>query len=185
MSTVISIWLQPPAKLKGEIFKMIKDFSNKYKVYSDLKSYKGPHITILEIHSGKYDLKTVMNKVKKISIKFKAFNLRIDGIGYFRRLDELGKRNFVIYLKVKNNRKLVKLKSLVDIEFPNESVRHSGRKFIPHITITHRELDRKRFYDALKEYKDMDFIRSFKVDKIVVSKYNKISKRATIKYIHL
>jgi 2'-5' RNA ligase len=182
MKSVISIWLQPSPKLKKEIFGIIKDFSKKYKVYSDLKSYKGPHITILEIHSGKHDFKTVVNVVKDISVKFKPFDLGINGIGYFRKLDESGKRNFVIYLKVEKNEELFALKDLVDNEFSNESARHEDRGFVPHITITHRELDRKNFYRALKEYKNLDFVRTFVVDGIMVSKRNTKTKKVTIKH---
>lgn len=183
MENVISIWLQPSLKLKKEIFGLIKDFSKKYKVYSDLKSYKGPRITILEIHSGKYDLNGVMNTIKSISIKFKPFNLGINGIGYFRKLDESGKRNFVIYLKVEKNKELFALKKLVDGEFPNESARHEDRGFVPHITITHRELEKESFYRALKAYKNLDFVRTFVVDKIMVSKRNTKTKKVTIKHI--
>ena len=183
MESVISIWLQPSPKLKKEIFRIIKDFSKKYKVYGDLKSYKGSHITILEIHSGKYDLNSVMNTIKSISIKFKSFDLKVNGIGYFRKLDESGKRNFVIYLKVEKNKELFTLKDLVDNEFPKESARHENRGFVPHITITHRELDKKNFYRALKEYKNLDFVRTFVVDGIMVSKRNTKTKKVTIKHI--
>ena len=183
MKSVISIWLQPSPKLKKEIFGLIKDFSKQYKVYRDLKSYKGPHITILEIHSGKYDLKSVVNTIKSISIKFKPFDLKVNGIGYFRKLDESGKRNFVIYLKVEKKEELFALKDLVDNEFPKEPARHENRGFVPHITITHRELEKESFYRALKEYKNLDFVRTFVVDGIMVSKRNIKTKKVTIKHI--
>lgn len=177
MESVISIWLRPHAKLKNEIFQIIKNFSNKYKVYYDVRGYKGPHITILEIHSSKRDFETVGNIVKNISTKFRPFKLKINGVGYFTGLDELGKRNFVIYLKVNKNRKLIALKKLVDAKFPNNSARYKSREFIPHITITHRELDKKNFYRALKEYKNLDFARNFTVNELVVSKYDEKTKK--------
>lgn len=183
MKRVISVWLQPQPRLKIEIFGIIKTFSRKYKVYSDLNGYKGPHISILEIHGNKHDFKTVVKMIKDTSSGTKPFRLWINGVGYFMKKDETGKRNFVIYLKVKSSKQLIKFKHEIDNEFPREYLRHKDRKFVPHITITHRELDKENFYKALKEYKNLDFIRNFTVDRVMVSTRNVKTQKAKIKSI--
>ena len=187
MENKISIWLQPQPKLKAEIFTIIKNFSKKYKVYSDLRSYKGPHITILDINNPKQNFRTLVNLLDRVIEPTKPFNLKVNGIGYFMKLHESGKRNYVIYLKVKKNKELKRLKKLVDSEFPEQLLRYVriNREYIPHITITHKELDKKRFYLALKEYRNLKFFRNFKVDKIVISKYNNKTKKDTINYVNL
>lgn len=187
MTNVISIWLKPQPELNKEIFGIIQDFSRKYKVYSDLKNYKGPHVTILEMHNSKQNLRKVADSIRAIttSNNIKPFSLEINGIGYFMKFDEAYKRNFVIYLRVKNNKRLAYLKHMVDKKFIDVASMHNKRKFVPHVTITHRELDKKRFYHALKEYKNFNFIRSFRVNGIMVSKYNKRTRKALFDYIEL
>jgi 2'-5' RNA ligase len=185
MENVISIWLQPQPNLKSEIFKIIKSFSKKYKVYSDLNGYKGPHITVLEIHSNKQDFKGVIRVIKDVSNNIKPFKLEINGIGHFMKKDATGKHNFVIYLRVKENKQLIKLKHMVDKEFPRESLRNKDRKFAPHITITHRELDKENFYRALKDYKNLEFVRDFIVDRIVISKRDIKTGKITVNKIIL
>jgi 2'-5' RNA ligase len=176
MKNIISVWLQPDPKLKLEIFKIIKSFSKKYKVYDDLNSYKGPHISILSIDGNKQNLKEISEKIKDMSREIKPFRLDINGISYFMKADNKGKRNYVIYLKVKRNKQLTALKNKIAREFPKESLRHKDRKFIPHITITHGELDKESFYKALKENRNLNFVRNFIVNGVMVSKRNSNDK---------
>ncbi len=184
MEKVISIWLQPDTKVRNEIFQIIKNFSKEYKVYRDLRGYKGSHITILEVHGCEENFKTVVDRVENLAAKIEPFALGVEGVGYFMKLNASRKRNFVIYLKVKTSRKLTALKNLVNREFP-ESTRQEGRGFVPHITITHSELNKKTFYRALEEYRDFDFARNFVVKTVMVSEFDAESKKARIKSIVL
>ena len=168
MEKVISLWLQPDKKVQDEIFQIIKNFSKKYKVYRDLKGYKGPHITILEVRSRKENFKTVIDRVENLAAKTAPFALDVEEVGYFMKLDASRKRNFVIYLKVKASGRLTALKGLVDREFP-ESAEQEGRRFVPHITITHGELNKKDFCRTIKEYRNFAFARNFVVKTVMVS----------------
>jgi 2'-5' RNA ligase len=184
MTDVISIWLQPPSKVKEEIFEFTKDISKKYKVYRDLNSYKGPHITITEIAGAKQNFENVVANIKRISADISPFSLKTNGVGYFMKANKNGTPNFVIYLKVRKTKPLIELKRRIERIYTNIQISKYG-PFVPHITLTHGDLDRKNFYRTLKEYRNLDFVRAFKVDKLMVSVYATRTRKATIKRVKL
>jgi 2'-5' RNA ligase len=181
MKRIISVWIRPENRLRKEIVNLTRKFADKYNSYKALNDYKGPHITLFEIAEDPKKLDNVIRRLQPTCWRFRPFEIKINGIGYFRRKDATGKRNYVIYLKVLKNKKLYRLRkeiekqSFIDAQYP--------LKFRPHITISRADLDKDRFYAALREYENLIFLKKFAVTGIMVST-RIMTKKKIIKNIH-
>lgn len=80
----------------------------------------------------------------------------------------------VIYINIKNGQLLYELhgqleKKLINVTGNKKKV---NSQFHPHITIATRDLDQKKFPDALLTFKERKFERNFEAEKITLLKHN-------------
>jgi 2'-5' RNA ligase len=185
MERIISIWIRPEPRIKKEIFDVVRAFSKKYKVYKDLRSYKGPHVTTLDFWDSGHSFEDIVKRTRTECASRKSFRVRINGISYFTKMNKTGewkgKRNYVMYFRVRRDKQLVDLHNRMKAVFGNSVTDY--RIYMPHITISHQELDKERFYRALKEFRNFGYSRSFTVSGVFVSTYNKGTKSARIKFV--
>ncbi len=182
MDIIVSIWASPEITVKKEITAIIKDFSKKYKAYTAVKDYKGPHITIINLKIPKTEFDSIFENVKAISLPTKKFKIQINGIGYFTAYHS-GSPNYVIYFKILKTQDLSKLYRRLKKRFKAQLFGYP--KFTPHITLTMRDLTRTDFYLALKDFKHLKFSRRITIKKIMVSYKDNHSGKAIVKTVKL
>ncbi|EQD30899.1 Phosphoesterase HXTX [mine drainage metagenome] len=169
MFDTVILQVRPYAKLKRDIRSIIKDFSVRYKVYRDANSMSGPHITLIDLSGITHTYEDIADRARQIANKTEPFKAYIDGIASFSQLNRKGgpihkKYNYVIYLKIVENDYLLDLHRRLVSKFGKEYAIH--KNFVPHITISHKDLDTRKFNKALKEFKHFEFKRSFTVNGI-------------------
>jgi 2'-5' RNA ligase len=183
MRRVISVWIRPDPKLKKEVSAIIKAFSEKYKVYKAFNEWKGPHITVFAMESDYNNIKNITSKAKNAINTVKPFKVYVKDVGYFMKADSTGKRNYVIFLKIRHTRPLHNLWRIFNENF--KEYRISFPKYVPHMTITLNDLDKKTFYTALKEYKNFKFSRDFVVNEVKLSTRKRNIKEIEVHTIKL
>ena len=127
-----------------------------------------PHITLFPpfrcTQSAVDDLSIILAEVLK---RFDAFELSIQNFSSFKPR--------VIFLNVKESENLRLLQSALDhllrwqfrlIEMPDT------REFKPHVTIAHRDLDRKLFKSAWQHFQSKSFEESFVLRRIVLFRHD-------------
>jgi 2'-5' RNA ligase len=184
MDDIKVIQIRPPPSLRKEITATINEFANKYKVYRDANS-KNPHITLLDLSNTHYACDYLLHKIGRMAGDFRPFKVRIDGIASF---DSLNKRvgsirkshNYVIYLRVIDDGSTLSLRRKLITSFGEGKSHYS--KFVPHITISHKDLDKRGFERALREYKGFRFRHSFTVKGLYLYAYSGGSK-SYVRYI--
>ena len=177
MKRKIQVFIQPDAKVRGETRLILKNFAKKYNAYKAYNDWKGPHITVFTMEADREKLDRIVAELKRIIKRLKPFKVHINSTGYFMKSNSSGRRNYVLYLKVKNTRELNKLWSILNKNF--RKYRTSFPTYVPHLTITSEDLDKKAFYAALKKYKNFKFSRDFKVKAVKVSAQGKYLKKSS------
>ncbi|MGC8538177.1 MAG: 2'-5' RNA ligase family protein [Candidatus Micrarchaeia archaeon] len=178
MDSIKVIEIHPPSGLKKEITAILNEFANKYRVYRDA-SRKSPHITVLDLSSTAYTYNYLLDKTKKVAEAIQPFKIRIDGIGSFDQLNKKGgpirrRHNYVIYLRVIDDGNILSMRKKLISNFYEVKLHY--RKFVPHVTISHQDLDKRGFERALKEYRNFSFRHSFTVKGLYLRTYSKSSK---------
>lgn len=164
----LSIWLRPDQKLWKEVSGIIKHVSKEYHTYYNLNEWKGPHITLIFLKFRAQKLQQVVRELSDICSKTKPFNIKLHGIGYFMKMSTvLGRRNYVLYLKPRENAELRRL--YYGVERGLRPYKDLNHPFKPHMTLAHVDLSKDNFYRALKEFKDLKFNRIFTVREIFMS----------------
>ncbi|MCL5404259.1 MAG: 2'-5' RNA ligase family protein [Candidatus Marsarchaeota archaeon] len=172
------IQICPPQRLRKEIIAIMSDFANRYRVYRDA-SRKNPHITLLDISGYAYRQDSLLDKIGKITKDVKPFKVYIDGVSAFdepNRSDGPMRRrhNYVIYLHVVENRDISLLHKKLVAGFGEDKM--NQREFVPHITISHKDLDKRGFEKALREYGALHFKHGFTVNGVYLYTYAEGSK---------
>ena len=173
MKIIISVWLEPPRKLREKINRTIETISKKYKVYGQMYEYKGPHITIFSLECEKSILPDILYNINSLLKNVRAFEVSINNTGYFLR------PYTIIYLRVIKTKKLIDLYNLLNKNFKKDKIGYP--KFTPHLTIANNklnpEIDRIKLSLALKECKNLKFYGKFMAREIKISIYSKNSQR--------
>ncbi len=183
MERIIQVFVQPDAKLRKETFSILKKFAKKYGAYKAYKDWKGPHITVYTMRADYGEIGGLIEKAKSVIKDVKQFKVYIEGIGYFMKADSTGKRNYVIFLRVKKTRELINLWRILNKNL--HEYRASFPKYVPHLTITRQDLDKKKFYAALREYKDLKFSGHFRVVEVKVSTRDKDIQKIIVHTVKL
>ena len=178
MDDIKVIQIRLPPGLKNEIAAIINDFANKYKVYRDANS-KNPHITILDLSYTNYAQDYLLHKIREMLWDFEPFKVCIDEIASFDSLNKIEgtigkKHNYVIYLRAIDDGSILSLRKKLIASFGEGGLHY--RKFVPHVTISHRDLDKTGFKRALRDYKSFTFKRSFTVKGLYLYTQSKNSK---------
>lgn len=178
------IRIHPPPGLKKEIIAILNEFAKRYKVYRDANR-KSPHITVLDLSSTAYTYNYLLHKIREVAEDLKPFKVRIDGIASFDSLNMKGspvrrRHNYVIYLRVIGDSGILALRKKLISNFGEGKAHY--KKFVPHITISHQDLDKRGFERVLKEYKGVSFRHSFTVKGLYLYTYSK-SSRPYVRYI--
>ena len=186
-SCFVSMWITLDGALLSEITGLIKRFSKKYKVYANLQEWRRPHITLLTLRfdggDGKEFLQ-VVNVLESMATNLLPFKIDINGIGHVRRRKGC-EIDYVIFLKVKETALLRQLRSTINFNLHIFKA-HKLKEFPPHITIAYKDLTKKKFCDALNEYGNLKFSRSFVAKKIEVNAFfEDTRKRRKVKTIKL
>ena len=172
------IQICPPQRLRKEIIAIMNDFANRYRVYYDANR-KNPHITLLDISGDAYRHDSLLDKIGKITRDVKPFKVYIDGVSSFDEPDRSEgptrrRHNYVIYLRVVEDRDISLLHRRLVAGFGKD--RMHQRKFVPHITISHQDLDKRGFEKALREYGAFHFKHNFIVNGVYLYAYAEGSK---------
>ncbi|MDE1856341.1 MAG: 2'-5' RNA ligase family protein, partial [Candidatus Micrarchaeota archaeon] len=139
--------------LSNKVRALMRRLKSQYSVSQALYDAKGPHITILYSGEPVWE-KDSLVKLREICSEYRKMTLQIDGIGYFMK--KYGRsRNYVIYLKINKSKRLVGLHRQILISF--EKRKPTGVPFHPHLTLARSDLNKKKFYSILKEYRNLDF----------------------------
>lgn len=166
MTDTSIIQIRPPQRLRREIIAIMSDFANKYRVYRDVNR-KNPHITLLDLSEEAYEYDLILDKIRHSIKGVKPFKVYIDGISSFDKPNKNGgpmkrRHNYVIYLRVLGNFDLLSLHEKLAANLDKDKTPH--RKFVPHITLSHQDLDKRGFDRARIEYRKFVFKHSFTVN---------------------
>ena len=113
------------------------------------------------------EINTLVRKVKDVIKTVKPFRIYIKDFGHFMKTDSTFKRNYVLFLRVKKTRRLYNLWRIINENF--RKYRVSFPVYVLHLTVTRRDLNKEKFYIALKEYRNFKFSGNFVVKEIMVS----------------
>ncbi|MCS5423113.1 MULTISPECIES: RNA 2',3'-cyclic phosphodiesterase [Psychrilyobacter] len=154
------IGILPPENLLAEIKKFKKACMKKF---NSKRALRLPaHITLVSpFHSEEEKIISLKSALKE-TLK-KDIAVVLNGFSYF------GKR--VIYIAVEENKELLRLKKNVDDEISKEhKIKSKEADFIPHITIASKDLTEENFTLAWEYFKDIEYKKKFKAEKIIIFK---------------
>ncbi|WP_370088602.1 RNA 2',3'-cyclic phosphodiesterase [Ekhidna sp.] len=161
------IALVPPPEIQEEITKLKQEVAEKYESRHALKS--PPHITLHMPFKWKdkrdEELVAVM---EELNSDFDPFEVQLKDFNFFEPR--------VVFLDVVENEKLNQLqKEVVDVcrkQLKLDNANYKNRPFHPHVTIAFRDLKKRMFYEAKKEFEFLEVSFNFHVKKISLLKHD-------------
>ena len=156
----IAIYL--PEELNKEIRLFMEDISLNFNSHRALKN--DAHITLLAPFGRAANLEEDVHiAFNKIDTNIPKFEIELENFGCF-----LNKNNPVVFVKPKENLQLDLLRNNVIQHFPFDK-----KGFNPHITIGYKDLTPENFIKAWDKYKNMEYQRTFTVEKISLMRHDK------------
>ncbi|MEQ8907279.1 2'-5' RNA ligase family protein [Ekhidna sp.] len=157
----------PPTEIQDEITKLKHEVAEKYESKHALRS--PPHITLHMPFKWKdkrfEELKQVM---EKLNSNIDSIHVELKGFDFFEPR--------VVYVNVIENEKLNQVqKVVVDIckkELKLDNANYKDRPFHPHVTIGFRDLKKRMFYEAKKEFVEREVSFKFRVNQITLLKHD-------------
>lgn len=161
------IALVPPLSIQEDITQLKHDIADRYGSKHALKS--PPHITLHMPFKWKdrrfEELRRVM---KKLNDAGHSFEIELKDFDFFEPR--------VVFINVVENEKLNHLqKEVVDAcrkQLKLDNANYKDRPFHPHVTIGFRDLKKRMFYEAKKEFEQHEFSAEFQVTNISLLKHN-------------
>ena len=157
----------PTVEIQEEITKLKQEVAEKYESKHALKS--PPHITLhmpFKWKDKRY--KELVAVMEKLNSDFEPFEVQLKDFDFF----ELR----VVFVDVVENEKLNQLqKVVVDIcrkQLKLDNANYKNRPFHPHVTIAFRDLKKRMFYEAKKEFEFREVSYKFQVTEISLLKHD-------------
>lgn len=157
----------PPTEIQEEITKLKQEVAEKYESRHALKS--PPHITLhmpFKWKDMRYE--ELVAVMEKLSNDFEPFEVQLKDFDFFEPR--------VVFVDVVENEKLNQLqKEVVDVfrkQLKLDNANYKNRPFYPHVTIAFRDLKKRMFYEAKKEFEKNEFNFKFRVEKISLLKHD-------------
>jgi 2'-5' RNA ligase len=142
-----------PAPLAASIVETRNEFSARYGTIHGIRT--PPHITLVPpFYFLPEERNKILQQCRNVAENREHFEIALSGYGHFA--------NKVIFIHVEPSSQLDKLQSESTAEFGIGE----ARRFHPHITIAHRDLDARIFQTAWTEMENKSFRGAFKCESI-------------------
>lgn len=157
----------PPEEIQEQITELKQEMAVKYGSAHALKS--PPHITLHMPFKWKdTKLPLLYQTIQNFNDNIIPFQVELSGFDFFEPR--------VVFVAVKENDELNQLQRKVMEDCRKvlklTNANYKDRAFHPHVTIGFRDLKKKQFYEARKEFESRDFKKFFHVDKLQLLKHN-------------
>ena len=161
---LIWIGIIPPKKIFNEVSRLQKKMGNKYNTYHELKGLLGPHVTLLiKNEIGKKEAEEIENVLKGICNETRSFNLKVDGIKFFRK----GKYTC---LKVDKSKKINDLYKKISKKMIRIGKTIRFGNFTPHIAIAGNEIEMNDLKKMIIELEKMKIKYKFEVNRLYIAR---------------
>ena len=167
MSRLYFIALVPPEPVLSEVLEFKRLMAAKYNATHSLKT--PPHITMYKPFKWDEDREEVLAlSLEDFSSDQIALEMKLDGFGCFAP--------GVVFVEPLQNIALKEMFSellkFLEINLNIYDQTFAKRGFNPHMSIAHRDLDKKLFPEAWNEFKNKEYHRSFRFEKLSLLKHN-------------
>lgn len=167
MSNLYFIALIPPSPLRDEVQKLKLEVKEKFNSSHSLNA--PPHITLLSpfrLENGNEEkLDSLLNVFAQA---FDPFEVRFNNFSTFPPR--------VVFIDVKKTHELMEIQEkLEELARSNSELfnfNYDERPYHPHLTLAFKDLSKKNFHKAWKEFQDRSFDASFKADTLYLLKHN-------------
>lgn len=167
LSQLYFIAVIPPEPVYSEVLEFKRSMAGKFNASHSLKT--PPHITMYK------PFKWEKGREEDLAISLEDFageqlsvEMEVNGFGCFAP--------GVIFVKPIINERLEQMfKDLIEFlkyELDIYDPKFAGRSFNPHMTIAHRDLDKRVFPEAWSDFKTKEYSRSFRFEKLTLLKHN-------------
>ncbi|MEQ6168255.1 MULTISPECIES: 2'-5' RNA ligase family protein [unclassified Ekhidna] len=157
----------PPEEIHNEITHLKHEVAEKFDSKHALRS--PPHITLhmpFKWKDKRYEELT--DVIKNLNSDLKPFGVRLKNFDFFEPR--------VVFVNVVENGKLEELqKKVVDAcrkQLKLDNANYKNRSFHPHVTIGFRDLKKRMFYEAKKEFEERKVSFKFLVNEITLLKHD-------------
>ena len=161
------IAIVPPKEIQDEITKLKHEVAERYESKHALRS--PPHITLhmpFKWKDKRFD--ELAEVMKKLNERLEPFEIQLRDFDYFEPR--------VVFVNVVANEKLEELqKKVVDVcrkQLKLDNANYKNRPFHPHITIAFRDLKKRMFYEARKEFEKREVSFEFQAKEITLLKHD-------------
>ena len=157
----------PPEEIQDEITHLKHEVAEKFDSKHALRS--PPHITLhmpFKWKDKRYE--ELVDVIKNLNSELMPFEVRLKNFDFFEPR--------VVFVDVAENGRLEELqKKVVDAcrkQLRLDNANYKNRPFHPHVTIGFRDLKKRLFYEAKKEFEERNYDSSFQVDQITLLKHD-------------
>lgn len=157
----------PPPKIQNEITGLKHEISEKYESKHALKS--PPHITLhmpFKWKEKRYD--ELADLMRNLNSDLEPFEVQLKGFDFFEPR--------VVFVDVVENQMLEEVqKNVVNAcrkQLKLDNANYKNRPFHPHVTIGFRDLKKRMFYEAKKEFEKREVSFEFPVNEIALLKHD-------------
>ncbi|WP_428235478.1 2'-5' RNA ligase family protein [Gracilimonas sp.] len=167
MNQLYFIALIPPGPLKDEIQELKLEVKEKFDSSHSLNA--PPHITLLSPFRLEGQNEDKLHSLLEVFIQaLKPFEVRLNNFSTFPPR--------VIFIDVEESAALMdmqkQLEELARSNSPLFNYNYDGRPYHPHLTLAFKDLTKKNFYKAWKEFENRTFENSFTADALYLLKHD-------------
>ncbi len=167
MSNLYFIALVPPSPLKDEVQELKLEVKEKFNSSHSLNA--PPHITLLSPFRLEDENEEKLNSLLEVFTQaFDPFEVKFNNFSTFPPR--------VVFIDVKKTPKLMEIQEkLEELARSNSDLfnyNYDERPYHPHLTLAFKDLTKKNFHKAWKEFQDRSFDASFKADTLYLLKHN-------------
>lgn len=167
MNQLYFIALIPPGPLKHEIQELKLEVKEKFNSSHSLNA--PPHITLLSPFRLEDEDEDKLDSLLEVfSQAFEPIEIRFNNYSTFPPR--------VVFIDVEKSPKLMRLQEkLEELARSNTELfnyNYNERPYHPHLTLAFKDLTKKNFHKAWKEFQDRTFDASFKADALYLLKHN-------------
>ncbi len=169
MKSYFSMSLRLDEKSRSKVMKLMSNIASKYNTYTSITESNVPHISITYPNEKIDDkeISEIESAVAKDLARIRPFPVEINGIKSFKKVKE-GKPNYVVFLRVIPNKSLAYVNKICN-SYVKEHDYTMFKSFNPHITVARGDIDKNRFNEILREYRNTRFRLIFTVKSITSS----------------
>ena len=129
-----------------------------------------PHITIIPpLPLNPVEINILQELARQVAVRQKSFRLSVNGYGAFKPR--------VIFIKPDVPSELSELyhslREAIDLAMPLVLQKYPDRPYHPHITLAHRDVDREKFNEMWKYYRNKEIELSLEINQFCIMDHSK------------